>query len=219
MDPAEFVTELKTRLNLSFSSEDSWCPLCDAALDTRGYHAALCCAGGDRTVRHNKLRNEVFKLAKTAGFGPVLEKAGLLLPASPEDEDPSRRRPADVYLPAWLNGCPAALDFAVTAPQRQDNLEQASKEALASAVNYADVKRRHLNTDQLCREAGIEFVPMVCETSGAWAPAAFLVLAHLASAAATNLGRKKEVVLAETLQLLSVTARRCHARAVLRRLA
>ena len=219
MDPAEFTTSLRTRLGSTVAREDGWCPLCDSVLDTKGYHANVCCAGGDRTTRHNKVRNAVFKLAKAAALGPELEKPNLLLPSNPDDAETNRRRPADVFLPAWLNGSPAALDFAVTAPQRQVTVEQAAKEALASAKQYSQTKREYLNTAQLCADAGVEFVPMVCESTGAWAPEALHVLGQLAQAAALQSGRDKNSVFAETLQVLSVTVRRCQARALLRRLA
>ena len=161
----------------------------------------------------------MFKLAKAAALNPELEKSGLLLPARPEDPEVTHRRPADVYLPAWLNGSPAALDFAVTATQRPDIVELASREALASARQYSLAKRQYLNTEQLCNSVGLDFVPMVCESTGAWAPEAFHVIGLIAKAAAAISGRDKDAVLAESLQILSVTVRRSQARALLRRLA
>ena len=70
-------------------------------MDTRGIHARMCRAGGDGVIRHNALRNYLYRVALGAGLNPVLEKPGILLPASPDDDDQSRRRPADIYLPAW----------------------------------------------------------------------------------------------------------------------
>ena len=161
----------------------------------------------------------MFRLAKAGALSPELEKSGLLLPARPDNPEVAHRRPADVYLPAWLNGSPAALDFAVTAFQRQDIVELASREALASARQYSQAKRQYLDTEQLCNSVGLEFVPMVCESTGAWAPEAFHVTGLLAKAAASISGRDKDEVLAQSLQKLSVTVRRSQARALLRRLA
>ena len=56
-----------------------------------------------------------------------------------------RRRPADVFLPAFA-GSPAALDFAVTAHQRQDTLAVASSRAGAAAEAYARQNESHLQT-------------------------------------------------------------------------
>ena len=108
---AEFVTEIKARLCIRERSSDVWCPLCDAVLDTRGHHSRMCCAGGDRTLRHNAFRNYVFKVAVTAGLRPELERPGLLLPALPEAPSSERRRPADVYLPSWITGSPCSIRF------------------------------------------------------------------------------------------------------------
>ena len=107
-------------------------------MDSYGYHAGLCVAGGDRVVRHNGVRNGVFRTAKSAALRPELEKAQLLLPPRPDQTADARRRPADVYLPAWLNGSPAALDFAVTAPQRQEYVLQAAMQPLHAASAYAE---------------------------------------------------------------------------------
>ena len=161
----------------------------------------------------------MFQLAKAAGLNPELEKPGLLLPSTPDTNDSSRRRPADVYLPAWLNGTPAALDFAVTAPQRQDIMELAASEGLAAATAYSRTKRTHQNTEELCKQAGVEFQPMVCETTGAWSLEALFVLRHLARSAAEATGGDADAVFARTLQQTSVVVRRATARAVLRRLA
>ena len=145
---------------------------------------------------------------------PELEKGGLLAPL----EGYEQRRPADVYLPAWVHGCPAALDLAVTSPQRQSIVDLASREPLASAHQYSQTKREYFHTFDACREAGVEFIPLVCETTGAWSKEAMVVFGHMAKAAVINIGRDSTKVLQESLQVLSVAARRCQARALLRRI-
>ena len=116
MEPAAFVTELRVRLGIAEAVDDCWCPKCDGILDRHGHHSGMCVAGGEGTQRHNALRDLVCSWASRAGLRPEKERPGLLLPQDPEDTHIGRRRPADVYLPA-LAGSPAALDFAVTAPQ------------------------------------------------------------------------------------------------------
>ena len=217
-EPAEFVSTLRSRLCVDSLPMDAWCPLCDAIMDAKGFHSRTCCAGGDMTVNHNLVRNAVFRKSRAAGYNPVLERPGLLLPSRPDDSHVSRRRPADVFLPTWLSGSPAALDIAITAPQRQGVIERAAREALASAKQYADTKRSHLDTARLCRDKGIYFVPFVVESTGALEPGAFKVLKALAKAAAVRSGRDGDAVLAESLQYFSVLIRRAQARALLRRL-
>ena len=117
--------------------------------------------------RHYAVRDVVHAWAEKAGLRPEKERPGLLLPQSPDDTQSARRRPADVFLPA-LAGGPAALDFAITAHQRQDTLALASSRAGAAAEAYARQKETHLHTAQACASQGVSFVPMVVETTGHW---------------------------------------------------
>ena len=129
----------------------------------------------------------------------------------------NRRRPAGLYLPAWVGGSPAALDFAVTAPQRQGTLARAAETALAAATDYSDRKREHQGTKDLCRAVGVTFVPMVAETTGAWAPEATAVFRHIASATSAASGRDARDILQEILEGAAVCIRRANARTELRR--
>ena len=99
----------------------------------------------------------------------------LLLPQSPDDTSTPQRRPADLFLPA-LAGSPAALDFAVTAPTRQETLASASQIEGVAAAAYAHHKDTYLATAQTCERQGILFLPMVVETTGNWDARAFKVL-------------------------------------------
>ena len=88
-----------------------------------------------------------------------------------------------------------------------------------AAHAYAQSKRDYLGTAALCRDAGVQFQPMVCEASGAWGLEAIHVLGHLSRFAADATGGHPGDVLARTLQQTSVVVRRMTARALLRRLA
>ena len=181
-----------------------------------GYHASTCTVGPDRVVRHNLVRNEIFRFASVAGLRPELEKPGIL----PDDKPlglSSRRRPADVFMPAWTSGSPAALDFAVTSVQRQAVIESASRTPLASADQYSDVKRSHLDTQRLCAGEGVDFFPMVAETSGAWSRSAIGILGELSRRIAEQRGTDSNLEFSFMLQRLSVLFRRCQARAWFRR--
>ena len=95
---------------------------------------------------------------------------------------------------------------------------RAAQEALHAAKSYSETKRAHLDTASACKAAGVTFLPMVCESSGAWAPEAGLVLKHLAKRAAARTGRKTQDVFRDLLQRLSVITRTANARALLRRM-
>ena len=118
----------------------------------------VCCGGGDRTRRHNLLRNIVYFTCASAGLYPELEKPGLL-PARPlqggrledgsrnhESDDPSARRPADVFIPRWRAGPAACLDFAVTSGLRPEVIAESATNADAACTRYEDFKKTYKNT-------------------------------------------------------------------------
>lgn len=216
MEGPAFLTELRARLAIPDASIDKWCPRCDAVLDAMSHHAAMCAAGEERTQRHHAVRDAVFKWAERAGLRPEKEPSRILLPQCPDDTAVSRRRPADVYIPAMAGG-PVALDFAVTAPQRQETLTLAAHTAGAAAAAYAVHKEQHLQTGAECHRQGITFMPMVVESTGTWDAAAAKVLKHMAHAAAARSGSAPGEFFSALLQELCVVVRSWRARAVLRR--
>ena len=167
------------------------CPLCNGVLDKFGDHCLVCPNGGDRTKRHNHLRNRVHFFANSAGLNPELERPGLLPPrpfmgASPENgimpRDPSARRPADVYLPRWRLGIPMALDFAVTSGMRDDTINATILDASSAAVSYEGFKNSHMDTARLCQDEGLGFTPVIVEAhGGAWGPAAQSIFSELST--------------------------------------
>ena len=125
-------------------------------------------------------------------FFPALECQGLLSPreageGAADDEadggkfDDSGRRPADVFVPRWRNGVPAALDFAVTSGMRADMLVHSAASPEAATQRYEERKRQYEETATRCARQGVTFVPMVLEAhGGGWglgARRAFAVLA------------------------------------------
>ena len=115
IEPALFQVALKRRLRLRVATVDSHCPCCGDLLDAFGDHSLVCCCKGDRTVRHNRIRDVVFEEAVRAGMAAEKEKPGLL-PARPADDGvgqvESLRRPADIWLPRTQGAAGEALDFA-----------------------------------------------------------------------------------------------------------
>ena len=76
------------------------------------------------------------------------------------------RRPADVYIPRWKGGRPAALDFAVTSGLNTDVLRESVRDGEAAALRYEGFKSEYLDTRAQCQAEGITFIPMVAEASG-----------------------------------------------------
>ena len=214
LESAEFLVEVRTRLLMDVYSRTDFCPCCDCVSDSKGHHARLCAGNGCRVLRHNATRNRTGKFAASAGLGPVLENPGLPPPA-PDKPGDSLRRPADVYLPTWNGGCPAALDFAVSSPHRLDFLTRYAQVGGSAAVDYEETKRHHLNTEQDCARQGVTFIPMVAEPSGSWGPSAVQTFAQMARISGLQTDADPGPILGHMYQALCVTIRRASARAVL----
>ena len=90
IEAALFRVAVKRRLRAPVFDEDNYCPCCGDVLDKWGDHALICACGGDRTVRHNALRNVCFEDARLASLRPEREKAGLLPERPASDELPAR---------------------------------------------------------------------------------------------------------------------------------
>ena len=90
--------------------------------------------GGERISRHNNLRDALFDSAVAAGLGPVKE-GRFLLPGAD-------RRPADVFLPNWAGGRPAALDVTVVNPL-QDATVAGAIAVTTGIITYASATSEH----------------------------------------------------------------------------
>ena len=210
-------------------AEELFRPFCSSVCDSYGDHALVCSYKGDRTRRHNTERNGVLYQSLSAGMSAEIERPGLLPPRI-EEEGPaahevtdavtraSGRRPADVYIPRWHGGIPAALDLAITSGLRTDALRNSALDGASHAKAYAERKKSFLDTGRLCAEQGLTFVPMVLEAhGGGWGTEARRVLSTLAKKTAAITGEVPSVVSERHAQQLSVLLQKENARAVLRR--
>ena len=114
----EFRLCLQYWLGLRMGEEGAACPVCRGACDAYGDHHVGCGGNGDRIHRHDSIRDAVFSAAQSAALAP-LKEAPSLIPGS-------STRPADVYLPNWKRGQPAALDVTVISTMQQQTLLGAS---------------------------------------------------------------------------------------------
>ena len=64
-----------------------------------------CGGNGDRILRHDSIRDAVFSAAQSADLAPRKEVPSLI--------PGTLSRPADIFLPNWQRGQPAALDVTV----------------------------------------------------------------------------------------------------------
>ena len=191
------------------SPQDDWCPLCDQIMDSAGFHATACAAGGDRTRRHNCLRDFVYAKAASAGWRVEREEPGIL-------QDDPQRRPGDLLVSSWP-GCPAALDFAVTSPLQADAVAASSAHPLAAAMAYEAHKLLDRDTAEKCQRFGVQLVPVVVEVLGGWGPAAQRAFARLTHSIASRSGLDRSTESAYLYQGLAVRLQRFNAKAMLRR--
>ncbi len=230
VEPAFFTSMLQRRLRLPIFDSEHYCPLCDGVVDVYADHCLVCCGGGDRTKRHNLLRNLAHNQCLGAGFSSELERPGLLRPrplVGGVEEDGTRfdgphndagRRPADVYVPRWRRGAPACLDFAVTSGLRTERLRATADDAASVTSHYEGWKCGYLGTQSHCQAEGMVFIPMIIEAhGGGWGTEAAKVWSELAKTHALASGELRATVATRLLQSLAITLHRENARAILRR--
>ena len=166
------------------------------------------------------------RLCTNGGLNPELERPGLLRPRPSQDTlpedgshhvDPAARRPADVYVPRWRAGVPAAFDFAVTSGMRSSCLQESAADGASAATAYEGKKCSHLDTKSACEAEGVSFLPMVADAAGGWAPTARFVWSELASFLAVASGESAQTACARVLQSVGLVLQKENARAILRR--
>ena len=137
-----------------------------------------------------------------------------------ENSGAGARRPADVYIPRWRAGPPAAWDFAVTSGLRLDVLAASARDADEVLTKYEDFKCTYKDTKTLCQSQGMTFTPMIMEAvGGGWGKIARGVWSELAKSSALATGELETTNSCAVMfrQRLSMTLHRENARACLRR--
>ena len=175
------MVEPRQRLGVPNTVADDLCPQCQGVMDQHFWHARTCGRRRADPLLQCTERHCLF----LGGRAGMRERPALLLPLRPGlslGSRPSRRR----VLPS-LKGSPDALDFAVVPPQRQGTLAQAGQVALAAAAASSQTKDMHLDTGRVCAQQGVQFRPMVCETTGAWLRKAAAILLLISKAVAVRL--------------------------------
>ena len=89
------------------------------SLDQFGHHALSCKNGPDVVSRHNRVRDTLFEFCQRACLGAQLEAGSSL------GHEARQTHPADVLIPNWELGKPAAIDLCVTSPLNSKTLQVA----------------------------------------------------------------------------------------------
>ena len=165
----EFRPCLRYWLGLRMFEDGTQCPVCHVVADPFGDHNVGCGGNGDRIFRHNDLQASVFSAAQSAALAPRREVPSVI--------PSSRSRPADIFLPSWVRGQPAALDVTIISTMQPATINgAASTQGHALLVGEA----RKLSTHEAaCTAVGVSFVPIVMESFGGMSALAVITLAGI----------------------------------------
>jgi hypothetical protein len=148
---------------------NSDCTICQHPCDIYGDHSVGCGGNGDRISRHNNICDVLFSACQSAALSPRKEVPALVSGSS--------SRPADIFLPCWKGGKPAALDATVISPLQQLTLKEAAI-SQGSALHVAEDRKRSAHFGA-CRANGITFIPLAAETLGGWGKEAVEVISSV----------------------------------------
>ena len=112
-----------------------------------------------------------------------------------------------------------ALDIGVVNPQAASHVQQAAGDKLGAATAYTETKRTHNNTDERCLQAGIDYQPIVYESTGGIAKEGMDTLKSLNRLVALNTNTPYEEVARRFYQRVSFDLQRANHRAFARRVA
>ena len=127
----------------------------------------------------------------------------------------TQSRPADVLVPNWDLGKPAAFDLSVTSMLHSSVLLEASVTAGLAAL--AAENRKHNSNDRKCEELGWVCIPLVVETYGCWGAAAVAAFSKLAGCLSTRLNQPKSRTIFGIYSRLGLALVRANCRAILSR--
>ena len=118
-------------------------------LDPFGDHALHCRSNGRRNIRHNRLRDEVARCIRPAGFATRREQLVY---------DSANKRPADVRVLSWTPEEDGWLDVTVVNPFARSRLDQELK-VPAGAVDKAERDKRD-DTEEAAKAKGAVYLPL-----------------------------------------------------------
>ena len=155
-------------------------------------------------LRHNSLRDVFAQFCHRARLGGQLEVG------HGYGAESSLSRLADILVPNWMIGKPAAFDLTVVSPL---TLNEAGARS-GSAAGKAEVRKHNAN-DAKCTELGWVCIPLAVETYGCWGVEAQGSISRLAACLALQLQCSKSKAITSIYQRLNLTLVHCNARALL----
>ena len=140
-----------------------------------GDHQVGCGGNGDRIHRHDAIRDTLFSAAQAAALAPRKEVPSLI--------PGTRSCPADIFLPNWCRGRPAALDVTVISTMQPLTQSGAASER-GYALKLAEERKMAAHNAE-CR---VSFVPLAVESLGGWSHEAALQISRVGRLVGQRLG-------------------------------
>jgi hypothetical protein len=215
LKPDQTTIALKHRLGLPLSDKRVVCRPCAKVknkppiLDRLGHHALSCSTDGKVTTRHNALVTGFHKLASRAQFHPQLELG----------PDGSRRRNADILLPAYKGGQAAACDFTVVSPLKMEIFSGAgaSGNRAMEAVKEAEAVK-HRENEAECEKEDWLCVPVAVDYYGVWGEEARELFSNVATNLSYQMNMSKSKSVCAIYNFLGIILARHNAVSVLSKL-
>ena len=107
-------------------------------------------------MRHNAICDVLFEAAQSAALAPIREDLEIVAD--------SRSRSADILLPTWHHGRPAAPDVYVISPLQDLTIHEAA--VTPGHVLNVGIQRKLTFHLASCLATGVEFIPFVAEALG-----------------------------------------------------
>ena len=207
LSPDEMQVALQHRLGFSLSQPGDSCRICSKGpeLDQFGHHHLTCSTGGYVVTRHNRLRDTLFALCSSAGMNPKKEQGAF---------HDNLSRPADLLVPGWCLGKPAAFDFTVVSPLVSENILHGAGDidVVAKAAG-----RKHEQNDTKCAELGWTCVPLAVDSYGRWCDEAHTSFSKIASQLSIRTKVSLSAASNSIFNSLGIVLARFNARAILAR--
>ena len=115
------------------------------------------------------MQEVLYSAAQAAALAPRREVPSLILG--------SREHPADIYLPLWNRGQPAALDDTVILTMQQLTVRGAA-DTQGHALMVGE-ERKLMAHEEACSSVEVSFVPVVAKILGGWSERAVHTLKSL----------------------------------------
>ena len=218
------AAKLMLGITTPLTAHNRLCRFCGALRGTRGIHDLSCMAGGDVVRRHNGIRDIIFGFASRGCLNPELERTGLL---AEQGVLLDLRRPADVLINAALHTTahtpnppsPAktALDIKIINALGATHRDATRLHPLGAAEAYHNHALEHQQTERLCAQQGVLYVPVVFTAQGGISKRAEAILHQIANAIARVEVADEASVYADIANTISHSLAASAARAVSRR--